>query len=90
MMKDKGFFKSVKALPNYQLEVEMCTNANIVFDFKPRLVTARFGSLRDETIFKSVYTDGNYLIFEKDKYKSIRITAKEFMDMVMIDRTNEI
>lgn len=90
MLKDKVFFKSVKALPNYKLEVKMGTNANIVFDFYPRLDTARFGSLKDETFFMSVYTDGSYLIFEKIGYISVKITAKEFMNLVLVDLTNEV
>ncbi|MFT4104126.1 MAG: DUF2442 domain-containing protein [Lacrimispora sp.] len=80
------YFKSVKALPDYQLEVIMETGSIIQFDFRPRLNTARFGELRDEKLFQSVKTDGDYLIFCKEKRMPVKITASEFMDLVLIDR----
>lgn len=88
MINDNGFFKGVKALSGYKLEVEMGTNTQIFFDFNTRLVTARFGALSEESVFKSVYTDGSYLFFEKDNCVVVKITAKEFMDLVLVDRTN--
>ena len=86
--KAKGdrYFKSVKALPDYRLEVIMETGSIIQFDFRSRLNTARFGVLRDEELFQSVNTDGDYLIFCKEKRMPVRITASEFMDLILIDR----
>ncbi len=81
-----GYFKSVRALPGYQLEVSMETGTTIHFDFSSRLNTARFGMLRDEELFRSVRTDGNYLIFEKAGKMPVKITASDFMDLVLIDR----
>lgn len=82
----EGYFKSVHALPDYQLEITMGTGTTIHFDFRARLNTARFGSLRDEELFNSVRTDGNYLIFDKTGKMQVKITASEFMDLVLIDR----
>lgn len=84
--KEKGYFKSVRALPDYRLEVIMETDTVIHFDFSSRLDTSRFGRLRGDDLFKSVRTDGNYLIFEKAGKMSVKITATEFMDLVLIDR----
>ncbi|NLK36591.1 MAG: hypothetical protein GX299_00690 [Epulopiscium sp.] len=84
----EGYFKSVKALPGYQLEVEMVTRAKILFDFRSRLNTVRFGKLRDEEMFTSVYTDGLHLIFHKQGRVPVKIDAKEFMDLVLVDRTS--
>ena len=83
---DEGYFKSVKALPEYQLDVTMETGTTIHFDFRSRLNTIRFGMLRDEDVFKSVMTDGTYLIFNKAGRMPVKITASEFMDLVLIDR----
>ena len=83
---DEGYFKSVKALPDYQLDVTMETGTTIHFDFRSRLNTIRFGMLRDEEVFKSVTTDGTYLIFNKAGRMPVKITASEFMDLVLIDR----
>lgn len=81
-----GYFKSVHAQPDYQLEVIMETGTTIQFDFRSRLDTARFGRLKDEALFQSVRTDGNYLIFEKAGRVPVKITTSEFMDLVLIDR----
>ena len=82
-----GYFKKVRALTDYQLEVTMETGTSIHFDFRTRLNTARFGMLKDEELFKSVKTDGDYLIFNKAGRMPVKITASEFMDLVLIDRT---
>ncbi len=81
-----SYFQSVHILPDYQLEVVMGTGTTIHFDFRSRLDTARFGRLKDEDLFRSVQTDGNYLIFAKAGKMPVRITAAEFMDLVLIDR----
>lgn len=82
----EGYFKSVQALPDYQIEVTMETGTTIHFDFHSRLNSARFGILQDEELFRSVWTDGNYLIFDKAGRMPVKITASEFMDLVLIDR----
>jgi two-component system chemotaxis response regulator CheY len=83
----KVYFRSVKALPDYHLEVKMVTGSSILFDFRSRLNTVRFGKLRDEEMFTSVHTDGIHLIFSKKGLVPVKITAKEFMDLVLVDRT---
>jgi hypothetical protein len=84
----EGYFKSVKALPEYQLEIVMVTGTNILFDFRSRLNTIHFGKLRDVEMFTSVRTDGLHLIFSKKGKVPVIIDAKEFMDLVLVDRTN--
>ena len=81
-----GYFKSVIARPEYQLEVTMETGTTIHFDFRSRLNTVRFGMLKDEGMFNGVRTDGNYIIFSKAGRMPVKITASEFMDLVLIDR----
>lgn len=85
-IKSMGYFKTVRALPDYQLEVTMATNSIIRYDFRGKLSTARFGMLRHEALFQSVYTDGHYLFFYKEGMMPVRITAAEFMDLVLINR----
>lgn len=82
----EGYFKNVHALPDYQLEVTMETGTTIYFDFRTRLDTVRFGMLKDKDLFRSVYTDGNYLIFNKVGKMPVKISASDFMDLVLIDR----
>lgn len=83
----EGYFKSVQALEDYQLEVSMNTGTTIYFDFTSRLKTSRFGRLRDRELFKNVRTDGSYLIFEKAGKIPVKVTASEFLDLVLIDRS---
>ena len=83
------FFKSVTALPGYKLEVDMGTGAHIDFDFTSRLGTLRFGALKDEAVFSTAYTDGNYLLFQKEGEDKVKISPDEFMDLILIDRTGE-
>lgn len=85
--KGDGYFQRVLALPEYQLEVTMKTGSLIQFDFRSRLHTARFGMLSDEELFQSVHTDGEYLMFFKAGMMPVKITASEFMDLVLIDRS---
>src|SRR5262245_57001612 len=80
----EGYFKSVQALSAHQLKVTMETGAVIYFDFLSRLNTARYGKLRDEELFASVCTDGLCLIFSKTGKVPVKITAKEFMDLVLV------
>ena len=90
MRKQIGFFKSVAALSEYRLEIEMATGTHIVCDFTSRLDTARFSAIKDEKLFKTVRTDGHSIIFlDKSKASETRIGSEEFMDLVLVDRTCE-
>jgi Protein of unknown function (DUF2442). len=81
------FFQSVSTLPNYRLEVLMGSGAVIHFDFHSRLKTVRFRPLRDISLFQNVRTDGDCLYFGSGEDNVIKITASEFMDLLMVDRT---
>lgn len=80
-----GSFVSAHALPKYRCKALMRTGITIDFNFKSRLDTMRFGALREVQMFRSVRTDGNYMIFEKKGKIPIIITASEFMDLVLND-----
>ncbi len=83
---ENTYFKSVRPLADYRIQVFMGTGTTIHFDFYPKLNTARFGILKDKDMFNNVKTDGKRLIFEKPGKIHIRITASEFMDLVLMDR----
>jgi len=82
-----GYIRSVKALPGYKLEVEMTTDTRIEFDFASRLNTIRFGALKDEKLFVTASTDGNFITFGTNDAVKVRISAIDFMDLVLVDRT---
>lgn len=81
------FFKSVRALPDYRLEIHTQTNNVILFDFTSRLNTVRFGELRDQKLFESVSTDGYQLIFVQAGKMEARIDTATFIDLLLVDRT---
>lgn len=81
------YIGSVRALPDYRLEVVMNSKAIVKFDFRTRLRAARFAALRDEEVFNSVYTDGDYLIFLRKGMKCVKITGKELLELALIDKT---
>jgi hypothetical protein len=83
------FFKNVAVLPGYKLEVDMATGAHIDFDFTSRLGSVRFGTLKDEAVFSTAYTDGDFILFKKAGEIKVKISANEFMDLVLVDRTGE-
>ena len=83
------FFKSVTALPGHKLKVEMGTGTLIDFDFNSRLSSVRFGNLKDESVFNTVYTDGTFILFQKEGEVKVKISPDDFMDLVLVDRTGE-
>jgi hypothetical protein len=83
------FFKNITALPGYKLKVEMGTGTLIDFDFTSRLCSVRFGTLKNEAVFNSVYTDGFYIYFKKEGEVKVKISADDFMDLVLVDRTGK-
>lgn len=84
---NRRVFRGVTPLPNYQLKIEMETGNAILFDFTSRLRSVRYGRLKDRKVFESVRTDGDSLIFGAEGNEQITITADDFMDLLIIDRT---
>ena len=84
-----GYFRSVKALPEFRLDIEMTTGAHIEFGFASRLNTMRFGVLKDEKLFATAFTDGEFLLFGKDGPAKVSISAADFMDLLLVDRTGK-
>jgi hypothetical protein len=80
----------VKALPDYRLEIEMRTDTHIIFDFRPRLGTARYGALEDAELFNTAHTDGFCILFQKGEREKVTITAREFMDLMIVDRRGDV
>jgi hypothetical protein len=87
--KQIGFFKSVKALPDYGLEVEMQTDTRVVLDFNSRLRTARYGALKDAALFNTARTNGEYILFGKEGSPEIIIAPSGFIDLAMYESTED-
>jgi hypothetical protein len=103
MGQQKGYFKSVKALPGHKLDVEMETGTRVLFDFTSRLQAIRWGALNDEKLFSTAHTDGFSILFgpwphlngahvvrsKEDGSCMLSIDAESFMDLLMVDRTKD-
>ena len=87
MKEHTGYFRSVKVLPGYRMEVETATCSRIEFDFTSRLNTIRFGTLRDSGVFATASTDGDYILFRRNDEIRVKISAPEFIDLLLVDRT---
>ena len=82
-----GFIKSVTALNDWRLLVEMETGSVMVVDLSHKLDTARFGDLRDFELFRSVSTDGDIVLWGDGR---VRLTARELMDVVFVDKKEDL
>ncbi len=87
MGNERKVFVKVTPLPDYCIDIETQAGSRIYFDFNTRLRSVRFGLLRDEEVFNSVHTDGYNLLFGEVGREAVKIAASDFIDMVMVDRT---
>jgi hypothetical protein len=99
-----GFFKSVKPLADYKLEIEMETGSRIMLDMARRVQALPLGNLRDKELFRTAHTDGVSLLFGprerlsapyarkdgKDGSYKIAIDVNTFMDILLIDRSRDV
>ena len=87
MGRHAGYFRSVRALSGCRLKVETSAGARIELDFTSRLGTMRFGALADKELFAAVHTDGNFILFGREGAERVIISADDFLDLLLIDRT---
>jgi hypothetical protein len=77
-----GYIKSVVAMKDYRLFIEMESGSSVIVDFSGKLHTMKYAALADEKIFNSVETDGDYVIWGSGL---VRVTAGELMDIVLME-----
>ena len=56
--------KSVRPLADYKLWVRFSDNVEKIFDFKPLLEAPCYVSLKDESLFNSVYVDYGFPVWQ--------------------------
>ena len=76
-----NYIKSVTPLKGYRLFVEMESGSVIILDLSVKLNTMKYQELQAGSLFTSVHTDGNYVIWGDDR---INMTAKELMEIALI------
>ena len=75
-----GYIKSVVPLKDHRLFMEMEGGSIVTVDLSVKLHTMKYATLADETLFRDVSTDGNYVIWGGGK---IKLTVKELMEVVL-------
>ncbi len=76
-----SYIKTVRPLKDYRLFVEMESGSTIIADLSGKLHTMKYAELVDEAFFKTVTTDGDYLIWGGGR---LCLTVNELMDVVLL------
>jgi len=58
-----GYVRSVISLEGYRLLIELNTGSSITVDLSPKLKTARFAELADQSVFNNVKVDSETIIW---------------------------
>lgn len=75
------FIRAVVPLKDYRLFMEMESGSTITVDLSCKLDTIQYAQLKDQTLFKKVITDGDYVIWGDGQVKA---TARELMNVALI------
>ena len=76
-----NYIKTVVPMKDYRLFMEMEGGSTVTVDLSVKLCTAKFAELRDESFFRNVTTDGNYVIWGGGR---LRLTVIELMEVVLL------
>ncbi len=76
-----SYIKNVVPMNDYRLLMEMESGSSVTVDISVKLHTMKYAELADETLFKNVKTDGDYVIWGGGR---VRLTAKELMEVVLM------
>ena len=75
-----NYIKSVMPMKDCRLFMEMESGSCLIVDLSVKLHTIKFKELEDETLFATVCTDGNYVVWGDGR---VKLTVKEMMEVVL-------
>lgn len=75
-----SYIKVVVPLKDYRLFMEMEGGSSVIVDLSVKLHTMKYMELSDEALFRSVRTDGDYVIWGGGRAK---VTVNELMEVVL-------
>ncbi|HBK69029.1 MAG TPA: hypothetical protein DEB10_15420 [Ruminococcaceae bacterium] len=75
------YIKTVVPMKDYRLFMEMESGSSVTVDLSVKLHTMKYAELADETLFKNVKTDGDYVIWGDGR---LRLTVNELMEVVLM------
>ncbi len=76
-----SYIKAVLPLKDYRLLMEMESGSVVVVDLSDKLKTMKYVELTDQTLFKTVGTDGDYVIWGGGRLK---LTVNELMEVILL------
>ncbi len=82
-----SYIKAVLPMKDHRLFMEMESGSSVIVDLSVKLDTIKYRDLTDEKLFRSVRTDGDYVVWGDG---CVRVTAKELMGVVLIGRNGPV
>ena len=76
-----SYIKAVVPMNDYRLFMEMESGSSVTVNFSVKLHTMKYAELADETLFKNVKTDGDYVVWGGGR---LRLTVNELMEVVLL------
>ena len=76
-----SYIKTVVPMKDYRLFMDMESGSSVIVDLSVKLGSMKYKDLKDESIFRSVITDGDYVIWGDGL---VKLTVRELMEVVLI------
>lgn len=76
-----SYIKAIVPMNDYRLFMDMESGSVVIVDLSVKLNTMKYMELADEKIFRSVKTDGDYVIWGDGR---VKLTVKELLDVVLL------
>lgn len=75
-----SYIRAIVPLKDYRLFMNMESGSSVTVDLSVKLDTMKYAELADETLFKDVKTDGDYIIWGGGR---LRLTVTELLEVVL-------
>jgi len=76
-----SYIKAIVPMNDYRLFMDMESGSSVIVDLSVKLGSMKYKDLKDESIFRSVITDGDYVIWGDGL---VKLTVRELMEVVLI------
>ena len=76
-----NYIKTVLPIKDFRLLLEMEGGSIVIVDLSTKLNTMKYAELASEKFFKTVVTDGDYVIWGGGR---LRLTVNELMEVVLL------
>ena len=76
-----SYIKSVLAMKDHRLFLEMESGSTATVDLSGKLRTAKYAALAEEAFFRTATTDGDYVVWGGGR---LRLTVNELMEAILL------